>query len=44
MYVGVPIKSLALTSLQSEHENELLILRKRLEQVGFTFLCIGCLS
>ena len=44
MYVSVPIKSLALTSVQFERENELMILRQRLEQVGFTFLCIGCLS
>ena len=44
MYVGVPFKSLALTSVQFEHENELRILRKRLEQVGFTFPCIRCLS
>ena len=44
MYVGVPFKSLALTSIQFDHENELGILRKRLEQVGFTFPCIRCLS
>ena len=44
MYVSVPIKSLALTSVQFKRENELMILRQCLEQVGFTFLCIACLS
>jgi hypothetical protein len=44
MYVGALFKSLALTSVQFEHDNELRILRKRLEQVGFTFPCIRCLS
>lgn len=45
--IQVPFENLALTSksLQLEHENELKILRKRLEQVGFTFACtIRCLS
>ena len=32
------------TSVQFEHENELRILRKRLEQVSFSFACIRCLS
>jgi hypothetical protein len=48
MYVDVPFKNLALTnsntSAQFDHENELRILHKRLEQVRFTFPCIRCLS
>jgi hypothetical protein len=37
-------ENLALNSLQLDHENELKILRKRLEQVGLTFACIPYLS
>ena len=46
MYVDrdVPFENLALTSLQLDHENELNILRKRLEQVGLTLAYIRYLS
>lgn len=40
----VSFENLALNSLQLDHENELNILRKRLEQVGLTFACIPYLS
>ena len=46
MYVDrdVPFENLALTSLQLNHEDELRVLRKRLEQVCLTLACIRFLS
>lgn len=46
MYVDrdVAFGNLGLTSLQLDHENELRILRKRLEQVGLILACIRYLS
>lgn len=42
--VTFPLKNLALISLQLNYEDELRVLRKRLEQVCLTLACIRSLS